>query len=190
MAIDSLSVWRQEFANLPKVDNPIWSINFANWYFNRVSAVGAADSQGLFPDPADLAPTGWLFTFDIATFISLLTIIPPSLDQVASILLFADAWLAAMQNSPVVVASGTFKPPPSNATTFSTVNNTSLDPPSIIAGKTKLLELQSVPQTDDALQSQFPVIFREATLLLTFTVEGLDSTTNNNPLTVPNVGVV
>ena len=61
-------------------------------------------------------------------------------------------------------------------TIFSVVNTTVIDPTSIALGKAKILELVTAPPVSDPQLSQFPTKFREATLLLTITVSGLDST--------------
>ena len=187
--IDPLNVWKSTLKDLPKVDNPIWAINFANWYGDRI--------QNIEPDPTKLQPAGFVFIFNRVLFASLLSALPPTPSQPAGIAMFAAAWEAAILTTvfpaTLSASSGTVVPPPSPATTFSVVNSVILDPASVAAGKAKILELASAPLTGDATESQFPVKFREATLKLTITVTGLDSTPTPAgplPLTAPLVPLI
>ncbi len=167
MAIDPLSTWKSTLAALPKVADASWAANFAAWYAGRI--------VGITTDPSALVPTGFVFTFNQALFASGLSSLGPTPSAVAGITAFADAWLASMQASTAVVAPGSFAPPSSPTTLFSVVNSTTIDAASMTAARSKLLELTSAAPVADANDSEFPVKFREATLLLTITVIGLDS---------------
>src|SRR5690606_16770869 len=118
---------------------------------------------------------GFLFPFPIPLFASQLQSLPPTPSALAGILGFATAWETAILATPIVVGPGSSVGSPSPPTTFSVVASTILTPASIAAGKAKILELVTAPAVADATQSEFPVKFREATLLLKFTSTGLDS---------------
>lgn len=181
--IDPLSTWQSTLAALPKVGDNSWALNFANWYAGRIAAIQ--------PDPTKLVATGFVFTFQSPTFASNLQTLGPTASATAGITGFADAWLTAMDASTAVVAPGTFKPPSSPATTFSIVASTVIDPASKTAARAKLLELITAPPVADPLLSQFPVKFREATLLLTITVTGTNSASPTPaPLTVSAVPLI
>lgn len=167
--IEELQTWKDELENLPKVADTSWAANFAGWYADMIA--------GIEPDTTALTAVGWSFTFQEAIFVTNLMLLGATLDPASGILGFADAWLAAMQASIAVTAPGTdILPSAPPATVFSVVTTTTIDPPSMAAAKLKLLELVSAPVAEDAQDSEFPIKFREATLLLTITIVGLDST--------------
>lgn len=186
MAIDPLTTWRSTLAALPKVSDASWAPNFAAWYADRLVAITT--------DPAALVPTGFVFTFAQAIFAAQLTALTPVDDPVAGTQGFADAWETALLATTAVIASGSFIPPTSPATLFSVVSSTIIVPASIVAGKAKIMELVTAPSVSDPLLSEFPVKFREATLLLKITATGLDSTTPGNggplPLTATDVPLI
>jgi hypothetical protein len=180
MAVEPLQTWKDELENLPKVADGSWSLNFANWYADMIS--------GIEPDSSALTPSGFVFTFPVAIFASALSALSPTTDAVAGITGFATAWETALLASTSVVGPGSFIPPATPATTFSVVASSLIDPASIAAGKAKLLELVTAPPAADAQDSEFPIKFREATLLLTFTVIGTNSDSPTTaPLTAPLV---
>lgn len=187
-AIDPLPTWQSTLAALPKVADNSWAANFAAWYADRLT--------GITTNPANLVPTGFVFTFNQATFQAQLQTLTPQSTAAAGIQGFANAWETALVASTVVVAPGSFKPPATPPTTFSAIISTTIDTPSIAAGKAKLLELVTAPPVSDPNLSQFPAKFREATLLLTITVVGLDSQPppsagpGPQPLTVANVPLI
>lgn len=168
MAIDALQIWKDELAALPKVADTSWAANFAAWYADRLA--------GITTSPSALVPTGFVFTFAQAAFAAQLLSLAPTTSAAAGIMGFANAWQTALLATTAVVGPGSFKPPTSPATLFSAVISTIIDPASITAGKAKLLELVTAPPVADPQNSAFPVKFREATLLLSITVTGLDST--------------
>lgn len=168
MAVDSLNIWKSTLSSLPKVTDGSWSSSFSSWYANRIIAIS--------PDPSVLIPAGFLFTFNVAIFSSMLSSLTPVPTAAAGILGFANAWEAALLASTAVMGPGSALVPPSPPTIFSVVITTVIDPASIALGKAKLLELVTAPPETDANNSLFPEKFRDATLLLTITVTGLDST--------------
>lgn len=188
MAVQPLDTWKTTLAALPKVTDTSWAQNFANWYFSMIS--------GISPDPAAFVPVGFVFTFPTPLFASQLQTLPPVADAVAGITGFANAWETALNGTTIVVGPGSAIPPPSPTTIFSAVFTATIDPPSIAAGKAKLLELVTAPPVANPLDSQFPIKFREATLLLTFTVTGLDSQPppsagpGPQPLTASNIPLI
>lgn len=131
--------------------------------------------MGIAPGVASFTPVGFVFTFQQAIFASALAALAPSPSSAAGIAGFATAWESAMLASTVVVGPGSFVPPPLPTSIFSAVFSTTIDASSIASGKNKIMELVSSAPVDDAQNSDFPVKFREATLLLTFTAIGLDS---------------
>lgn len=183
--IDALSVWQSTLAALPKVNDNSWSGNFANWYSNRITNIE--------PDQTKLnTGAGFIFTFSEATFQSQLVLLTPTTNQAAGIAGFANAWASAIAltvfPATLNVSPGSFIPPASPPSIFSAVTSVIIDPASIIAATAKINELATAPPVSDPLMSQFPEKFRDATLLLTITVVGLDSTPTPAgplPLTAP-----
>lgn len=198
--IDPLATWRSTLAALPKVSDNSWAANFAGWVADRISATGAADGKGIETKPTNLTlasppPGGFIFTFDEATFATQLQALTPTTDPSAGINGFANAWATAIAGTvfptTLNVTPGAFIPPTSPTTLFSAVTSVLLDPASILAAKAKIIELASSTPVDDPNLSEFPVKFREAFLLLTITVVGLDSTTPTPvPLTAANVPLI
>ncbi len=170
--IDPLNIWKSTLQDLPKVDTPVWATNFANWYAERIAKIE--------PNPDSLSAVGFTFIFNKALFATLLSTLPPTPSQPGGISSFAAAWetavLTTLFPATLSIAAGTVIPPPSPSTTFSSIISVVLDPASVVAGKAKIMELVSAPVAGDATDSQFPVKFREATLKLTITITGLDST--------------
>lgn len=167
MAIEALQTWKDELEALPKVADPSWSLSFAGWYADMIANIE--------PDPLTFVASGFLFTFPTPIFAAGLSSLAPTVDPVAGILGIANAWETALLASLIVMGPGSILSPPSPATTFSVVAASIIDIPSIALGKAKLLELATSPPVADAQDSEFPVKFREATLLLTFTATGVNS---------------
>ncbi len=187
MAIDPLVTWRSTLAALPSTSTPIWAVNFSQWYADRIVNIET--------DPSFLVDPGFSFVFSISTFKSALEVLPPTTDQLAGITAFATAWESAILASTVSAFPGAFIPPSTPATLFSIVSTTVIDPAGIAAGKAKIIELATALPVSDPLLSEFPVKFREATLLLTVTVTGFDSTPpvpgpGPLPLTAPLVPLI
>jgi hypothetical protein len=179
MSLEPLSVWKSTLAALPPTAGA-WYIPFASWYAARILPIS--------PDPGVFVAAGFLFTFNVSVFQTQLSLLTPVNNALAGITGFANAWEAAILASTVVVSPGSALVPPTPATTFSAVATSLIDTTSIALGKAKLLELVSAPQVPDANDSEFPEKFREATLLLTMTVTGINSIVPvPTPLTAPFV---
>lgn len=166
MAVDPLNTWKTTLAALPPTAG-VWQPAFASWYASRIINITT--------DPSVFIPSGFLFTFNTAVFQAQLSLLTPVSSQLMGITGFANAWEAAIMASIVVTAPGSALVPPSPATIFSVVASSIIDPASILLGKAKLLELVSSPQVADAMDSEFPEKFRDATLLLTATFSGTNS---------------
>lgn len=190
MPVDPLATWRSTLAALPKVADTSWAANFAAWVAGRVATITT--------NPTNLTLSAPLvFVFNQALFASQLISLTPTGDALSGITGFADAWKAAIDTTvfpaTLNVAPGAFVPPTTPATTFSTVTSVLLDPASVAAAKAKIIELATAAPVADVNDSEFPVKFREAFLLLTITVAGLDSTPTPAgplPLTVPNIPLI
>jgi len=174
MSIDALNIWVSTFEALQNAGASEWAPSFASWVDSRVSAKTELPGIG---------GGGLSFTFDKATFSTQLEAIPKASDSTPK---FADAWETAILSTIVAVANGSYIGTPSPTTTWSVVASTVIDPASIAAGKSKLLELEALPPAHD---SQFPKIMREAFLLLTITTSGTDSDSPSNPLVDPSRGI-
>jgi hypothetical protein len=164
--IDPLATWQTTFANLPKVADTSWAQNFADWADARVTSKMKLNGIG---------GPNMTFTFNKSLFAAQLIALLPTDDALAGITGFALAWEAAIIASVAATAAGSYIGAPTPSTTWSVVNSTVIDPPSIALGKAKIIELKDAPATDNALDSEFPIKFREAFLLLTVTTDGLDS---------------
>lgn len=185
MAVDPLVTWKSTLATLPKVSDTSWAANFASWYADRIVNIET--------DPSSFTASGFVFTFAKPIFQSQLLSLTPTNNALAGITGFANAWETALNASSVIVGPGSFQNPATPTTTFSAIISSTIDPTSIATGKAKILELVTAPPVADANDSQFPIKFREATLLLTITVIGLDSTPTPAgplPLTVANIPLV
>jgi hypothetical protein len=171
MAIDPLNTWKQTLADLPKVSSPIWALNFANWYADRIANIA--------PDPSALVASSFTFVFNSATFAAQLALLPPTLDPVSGIAGFAAAWSAAIALTiyPVtlLVGPGAFIPPSTPATLFSAVTMVMINPASLVLAQAKIMELVTAPVVSDPMDSVFAEKFRDATLQLSIMVTGLNS---------------
>lgn len=174
MAIDALQVWKDTLAALPKVADPSWALNFAGWVADRV--------PNITPDPSILdASAGFTFVFAEPIFAAALVALPPSPSAILGVTGFALAWETAILTNifpaTLNVAAGAKRNGSSApADTFSVVTSVLLDPVSIVAAKAKIIELAAAAPVSDPQDSEFPIKFREAFLLLKINVIGLDST--------------
>lgn len=189
MTVDILTTWKSTLFALPNVGSSIWSTNFSQWYADRIANIE--------PNPTSLVPTTFVFTFPVSTFATALAALTNTNNATTGITGFADAWKSAIQTmafpATLSVATGAFEPPATSASTFSSVASVVIDPASITAAYNKILELATSPNVSgDA--SEFPKKFRDATLLLTITVSGDDSTTPGDggplALTVANIPLI
>lgn len=163
MAIAPLTTWRSSFAALPLVTDTSWQANIANWVNDNISGANKLALNGM-------GGTGLTFTFNKATFQSGLA----SANNIAG---FATAFQSALTASLAVVGAGSFIGVSTPATLFSVVTTTVIDPPSIILAYNKILELNTAQAVTNSYDSDFPLRFREAILLLTITTSGMNSVT-------------
>lgn len=164
MSVDDLSVWKTELKNLPKVADNSWANNFSGWADDRVTSKMDLLVIDIFT-----------FTFNKSSFESGLISLGPTESASDGITAFADAWETAINASIVVVPVGASIGAPSPMTTWSVVTETIILSASISLAKLKILELISSPPVDDSDNSEFPIKFRDAYLLLQIQVTGLDS---------------
>lgn len=181
MSLEPLATWQSTFkAQMPPVAVGTWPLSMTNWYAERFNTPNL-DLPGLTLSTSPLPAV-----FGNAPFMALFSTLAPGLSQAAAMMIVANAWEAGLLASIVTVAPGSSIGAPSPATTWSAVASSIFDPPSIAAGKAKILELVGADNVADALDAQMPVKFREATLLLTVTTTGTDSTpSGGSPLIDP-----
>jgi hypothetical protein len=169
MTLEALSIWKSTFkAQVVPTAGPGWPDFLTDWYAQRFNtpmlSLPGLTIAGALP-----------VVFGSAAFRALYATLAAGLSQSAAVNIIANAWAAGLAASTVTVAPGSSIGTPSPATTFSTVATSIFDAPSILLGKAKILELIGAPNVADALDSQTPIKFREATLLLTVTTTGLNS---------------
>jgi len=179
MSIDSLSVWKSEFTLLPKVIDDSWKQNLADYISDRITS--KMNLRTYSPQVG--------FTFDKASLISALASVTPELgngvEQLATG--FVDGVTGGL-----TVAPGASFSPGTPTETFSAVTSSLFDTASLSVAENKILELESATPVIDVNDSVFPEKLRDACLLLTATVIGLDSTppvAGPLPLTDPLRGV-
>jgi len=165
MPVDVLDIWKTTLKALPKTADNSWAGNFAAWTDDRTTS----KMDLLIIDQ-------FTFTFAKAIFEGALIGLGPTPSAVIGITAFANAWETAINASTVVVPAGASIGTPSPATTWSAVSSTIILAPSIALAKAKILELVTAPTVADALNSEFPIKFRDAFLLLQIQATGLDST--------------
>lgn len=174
--IDPLDVWKAKLINLPKATDDSWALAFAEWYAGRVVKIE--------PDPTKLTlvspvPVGFTFTFDVAAFANALKSLKATTNAVQAAKDYAEAWGKGIAGvtfpATLNVQPGAFVPPSTPATLFSAVASVALNPASVAAAKTKLLDIAKAKTVPPASDSMFPQIFREATLLLKIDVNGTNS---------------
>lgn len=181
--IDPLSTWQSTFASIPKVSDNSWASNVATWYSDRITNIE--------PNQTELnTAAGFSFTFSEAVFQAQLALLPPTTNQATGIAGFASAWSSAIAltiyPATLSVAPGAYLGVSSPPTLFSSITSVIIDPTSITAAVAKINELASAPPANDPSMSEFPEKFRDATLLLTITVTGLNSITPTpTPLIAP-----
>ena len=179
--IDDLATWKSTYKDLAKVADNSWALNFALWVNDRVS--GKAQVTGVTTSVPEN-----VFVFNYTIFKTQLEALTPTTDINAGITKFADAWETAMNASLVLgVLPGDFVGASSPSTTWSVVSTALIDGASVSLGKAKIMELVNAPLASTEDDSVFPEYFRDAFLLLTGTISGLNSvppTAGPNPLNV------
>ena len=162
MAIDSLTVWQNGWANLPKVNDDSWKQNLGDYVEARTANMSLATYT---------PSTNVTFSFNKSLFVQ-------TLDGVSGanlVPILSDAFELAIIGSPIAVSPGTYIGVSTPATTFSVVSSSLFDLASAALGAAKILELASAPKVSDPLLSDFPIKLRDAFLLLTATVSGTNS---------------
>ena len=179
MATPSESTWQNDYADIPLVSDDSWKQTLGDYLEALLSSL--LTLQTYSPAP--------VFTFGTSAFVSGLSGSDPAVPG-SGIIALQTAFNAGVLASTMVVAPGTSFTPPTPATTFSVVTTTLPDVPSIALGVAKIAELSAAEPTSDPLLSEFPVILREAFVLLTYTVIGTNSVAPTPaPLTDPLRGV-
>lgn len=180
MSLEPLSTWKSEFALLPKVADSSWKSNLGDYIEARVNSLLDLSTYS----------TGVSFTFDKTTFEAALAGVDALTGDGVDAM--ATGFGNALATGLVVSAGASFSPY-TPQTTFSSVTSSTFDAASITAGENKIKELNSATPVDSVNDSLFPLKLREAFLLLTATVIGLDSTpmpTGPLPLTDTARGTV
>jgi hypothetical protein len=157
--------------SLPPTAGAGWPDSFTNWYAARFDTPKLS-LPGLTPSVSPLP-----VVFGKSAFKAIFSTLAPGLSQSAAMAKVADAWEAGLLAATVTVAPGSFVGSPSPPTTWSVVASSVFTPASIALGKAKILELVGAANVADAANSQTPVKFREATLLLKVTTSGTNSVT-------------
>lgn len=163
MATPDVEIWQEDYADIELVSTDAWKQNLADYLEVQLTESLTLTTYSTDPE----------FTFDKAAFVTGLAGAGAPGTGVAALQTAFDA--AVLASTMVTFPMSGFDPL-SVATIFSVVTSTTVDPLSIVAGKAKIAELDGATPTSDPLLSKFPVILREAFLLLTYTVIGLDST--------------
>ena len=168
MALESENTWTTEFSTLPKVSDNSWIDNLLDYLEGRVNS--NLKLIGYLPED------GNSFTLNRA-------IIRASIEQSNSETGDLVSTLATgiknsvLQTGTLAVQSGSYIEVSSPATTFSSVSNSVIDPPSSILLENKILELLNSEPVEDANASEFPIKIRSAFLLLTAIIVGTNSVT-------------
>ena len=169
MTIPPQPTWSGTYrSDIPPDTGNLWKINLCNWLDSMVNSLIQLNGM--------LGP-GLQFIFNKSVFLA-------GLDGIASvptpngIQKIADAWQSSMSSSTWTVPAGSYIGAPTPTTTFGPVPPPVATPDAgtLASGKNIILTLlQSVPVADAAL-SEFPVKLRDATLGITVTTVGVDST--------------
>ena len=166
MSVSPLQVWIDTLKALPPAE--VWAPNFASWVADRTIDAELDPSAG----------ATFTFVYGESALATALEALGPNPSKSLAIKDFADAWEVGLLASTLTTAT---------ASGFSSIAKTELDPPSIIAGKAKIQELEFSPLTSTS-DSEFPPKFRDATLLLTVTLTG--TSTGGDPKVLENVPVI
>lgn len=165
MAIDSLNIWQDEWANLPKVNDDSWKSNLGDYIESRIANLKLLSY---------VPNTNISFSFNKTLFVDSLTGIDSGLGNGAIVIgeAFKTAILASNLTLVVPISIGNLSP----TTLYSSISSVIFDPASALLASSKIAELVNAQPVADALDSEFPVKLREAVLLVTATITGTDST--------------
>lgn len=176
MAIDSLDIWLDEFEKLPQDPTGDQSPrDLANYINDRVTRKMETSSSVVkwSPEPS--------FTWQKAIFENVLRIICkiPSPETVTPAIKLATAWKEATLISTFSIQPQAKMNPPAPATTgIAASAGAVIDPSSVALGFTYLVsQLSSILPARTRQESAFPRAFRQAFLMLTVTISGVDTTT-------------
>lgn len=166
MAIDSLNIWQDGWAALPKVNDDSWKANLGDYIESRIASLKLLSY---------VPNTNISFSFNKTLFVASLTGIDSGLGNGAVVIgeAFKTAILASTLALVVPISIGN----PLPATTYSAVSSVIFDSASALLASSKIAELVNAPPVTEAKNSEFPVKLREAALLLTATISGTDTTT-------------
>lgn len=164
MAIDILDTWKTEWANLPKVNDDSWKSNLADYLEARTLDLKI---QSYTPD------SNISFIFNKSVFLSNLTGIDSGIGNGAIVI--GTAFKSAIDVSTIAVTAPISIGPASPTTTFSVVTASTFDPAASALASLKIAELANAEPVEDAIDSDYPVKIRDAVLLLTVSVGGLNS---------------
>jgi hypothetical protein len=166
MAIDSLTVWQNEWANLPKVIDDSWKENLANYIEARILNLKLSSY---------VPNTNISFSFNKDTFIAGLSSVDSGLGNGAIVI--GQAFSAAMLLSTLSLTAPISIGNPTPTTTYSSVTTSIFNVLSASAAASKIAELAGAPNVLDPLESEFPIKLREAALLISADITGLDAST-------------
>ena len=116
-----------------------------------------------------------IFTFNKETFKLGLSILTNYADNITPMNIIGNAWEQAILSSFWLILPGTFiNPSPTPITTFSIVNPVIVDPTSLLLSKQSLINsLLLLNNQNNSIE--FVKCFREAILMLEYTISGLNS---------------
>jgi hypothetical protein len=166
VALESESTWVSEFANLPNVSDDSWIDNLLDYLEDRINS--NLKLIDYFPE------SGNSFTLNRAI---IRTSIEQSTNETGDLIntLATGIKNSVLQSGSLDVQPGSYIAISSPATTFSSVSDSVIDPPSSISLENKILELLNSEPVGDANDSDFPVKIRSAFLLLTAIIVGTNS---------------
>jgi hypothetical protein len=182
MALANSAAWQSAYADptkMPAVADTSWKANLALFFSDltddllKCSTVYA--SAGV--------PAG-SFTFNAAAFQAALS--------GSGLGVISNAWETAILASTMVVATGAFVgEPKTTANTFSAISSTVIDVASISAAKSYIAaQLAALTPVSTAGACQFPVVMRQAFLMLTVTISGSNSLGPPTALTAAGVSLI
>jgi hypothetical protein len=175
LATDPLDIWLDEFEKIPQ--DPTGDLapkNLADFVDQRVTRKLETSSQVVQWTPA---PT---FTWQKATFESTLRILCkiPSVLPLTPAIQMATAWKTATLISTFMIQPQAKMNPPAPATTgIAATAGAVIDPASVELAYVYLVaQLGSVVPVSNQKGAVFPRAFRQAFLMVTYTISGIDTT--------------
>lgn len=174
MAVDPASIWVDTFKLLPQdPTGDLAPTNIANWVNDRVEGKLETSSQVVqFTPPPQF---GWQKGIFEETLKAVCKI--PSPIAAAPAIKLASAWKdAALASTFTIAPGGNMNPPPSGTNGIVGEGVAVIDPPSVALAYTYLVEqLSGALPVSDRSNSVLPKAFRQAFLMLTYTISGIDT---------------